>query len=146
MPYCFARSSITFQGHRGQKIADFDLNWAFPDCNSCLNSPTDLKWNLCMSFCKWNFSYSLIICMDTHVLYRGFHLSRRPSNSTPVIGLVDAYRQLSLKKTFSTSCVIVVHETTFLRVSMSLFTSDRRVSTYSKYWSGKNSHGRGYPF
>ena len=54
---------------------------------------------------------------------RGFHLSLRPSNLTPVIGLVDAYRQLSLKKTFSTSCVIVVHETTFLRVSTSLFTS-----------------------
>ena len=32
------RSSIKFQGHRGQKIADFDPNWAFPDCNSSLNS------------------------------------------------------------------------------------------------------------
>ena len=27
--YCFSRSSIKFQGRRGQKIADFDPNWAF---------------------------------------------------------------------------------------------------------------------
>ena len=39
-----SRSSIKFQGHMGPKIADFDLNWAFPDCNSCLNPPMDLKW------------------------------------------------------------------------------------------------------
>ena len=25
-------------------LADFDLNWAFRDCNSSLNSPMDLKW------------------------------------------------------------------------------------------------------
>ena len=33
MPYCFSRSFIKFQGHTGQKVTDFDLNWAFPDCN-----------------------------------------------------------------------------------------------------------------
>ena len=44
VPYCFPRSSIKFQGHKGQKIADFDPNWAFPECNFSLNSPTDLKW------------------------------------------------------------------------------------------------------
>ena len=31
MPYCFPRSSINFQGHKGQNITDFDPNWAFPD-------------------------------------------------------------------------------------------------------------------
>ena len=31
MPYCFPRSSIKFQGHKGQNITDFDPNWAFPD-------------------------------------------------------------------------------------------------------------------
>ena len=31
MPYCFPRSSIRFQGHRGQNITDFDPNSAFPD-------------------------------------------------------------------------------------------------------------------
>ena len=39
-----SRSSVKFQGHRGQKIADFDPNWAFPDCNSNMNSLMDLKW------------------------------------------------------------------------------------------------------
>ena len=27
-----------FQGHTAKKIVDFDTNWAFPDCNSSLNS------------------------------------------------------------------------------------------------------------
>ena len=33
MPHCFSTTSVKFQGHTGQKIADFDPNWAFPDCN-----------------------------------------------------------------------------------------------------------------
>ena len=36
VPYCFSRSSVKFQGHTGQKIADFDPNLAFSDCNSIL--------------------------------------------------------------------------------------------------------------
>ena len=28
----------------GTKNADFDPNWAFPDCNFNFNSPMDLKW------------------------------------------------------------------------------------------------------
>ena len=44
VPYCFSRSSVKFQGHTGNKIADFDPNWAFPDCNSSFNSPMALKW------------------------------------------------------------------------------------------------------
>ena len=42
---------MVFQGHpsnfkvtRDKKIADFDPNWTFPDCNFSLNSPMDLKW------------------------------------------------------------------------------------------------------
>ena len=33
VPYCFSRSSVEFQGHVGQKFADYDPNWAFTDCN-----------------------------------------------------------------------------------------------------------------
>ena len=33
-----------FKVTQDKKIADFDPNWAFPDCNSNLNSPMDLKW------------------------------------------------------------------------------------------------------
>ena len=32
------------QGHTNKKIVDFDPNWAFPDCNSSLNSPMAAKW------------------------------------------------------------------------------------------------------
>ena len=44
VPYCFSRSSVKFQGHTALKIVEFDLDWAFPDCNSSLNSPMATKW------------------------------------------------------------------------------------------------------
>ena len=43
VPYCFSRSSIKFQGHTAKKMVEFDPNWAFPDCNSSLNSPMATK-------------------------------------------------------------------------------------------------------
>ena len=33
-----------FKVTRLKKIIDFDPNWAFPDCNSILNSPMAMKW------------------------------------------------------------------------------------------------------
>ena len=42
--YCFSRSSVKFQGHMALKIVEFDPDWAFPDCNSSLNSPMGTKW------------------------------------------------------------------------------------------------------
>ena len=44
MPYCFARSAVKFQGRTPLKIVEFDLDWAFPDCNWSLNSPMATKW------------------------------------------------------------------------------------------------------
>ena len=32
-----------FQGHTALKIVEFDPDWAFPDCNSSLNSPMAMK-------------------------------------------------------------------------------------------------------
>ena len=43
-PYCFSRSSVKFQGHTALKIVEFDPDWAFPDCNSSLNSTMAKKW------------------------------------------------------------------------------------------------------
>ena len=43
VPCYFSRSSAKFQGHAGQKIADFDPNLAFPDCNSILNIRMAMK-------------------------------------------------------------------------------------------------------
>ena len=47
MPYCFSRSSVKFQGHIALKIIEFDPNWAFPDCNSSLNSPMAMIMKCC---------------------------------------------------------------------------------------------------
>ena len=44
VPYCFSRSSIKFHGYMALKIIKFDPDWAFPDCNSSLNSPMATKW------------------------------------------------------------------------------------------------------
>ena len=44
VPYCFSRSSVKFQGHTALKSVEFDPDWAFPDCNSSLNSPMATKW------------------------------------------------------------------------------------------------------
>ena len=43
VPFCFWRSSVKFQGHTALKIYKFDPDWAFPDCNSSLNSPMAMK-------------------------------------------------------------------------------------------------------
>ena len=43
VPYCFSRSYFKFQGHTALKIVKFYPNWAFPDCNSNLNSPMAMK-------------------------------------------------------------------------------------------------------
>ena len=43
VPSSFSRSSVKFQGHTALKIVEFDPNWAFPDCNSSLNSPMAMK-------------------------------------------------------------------------------------------------------
>ena len=43
VPYCCSRSYVKFQGHTALKIVEFDPNWAFPDCNSSLNSPMAMK-------------------------------------------------------------------------------------------------------
>ena len=42
--YCFSRPSVKFQCRPGPINADFDQNWAFPDCNSSLNSAMALNW------------------------------------------------------------------------------------------------------
>ena len=44
VPYCFSMSSVKFQGHTTFKSVEFDPDWAFPDCNSSLNSPMATKW------------------------------------------------------------------------------------------------------
>ena len=42
---CLGEASVKFQGHTAKKIVEFDPDWAFPDCNSSLNSPMSTKWS-----------------------------------------------------------------------------------------------------
>ena len=43
VPCCFPRWSVKFLGHTALKIVEFDLNLAFPDCNSSLISQMAMK-------------------------------------------------------------------------------------------------------
>ena len=44
VPYCFWRSYVKFQGHTAKKASILTrMNWAFPDCNSSLNSQMAMK-------------------------------------------------------------------------------------------------------
>ena len=43
VPYFFQGHPSNFKVIQDKKIADFDPNWGFPDCNFSLNSPMDLK-------------------------------------------------------------------------------------------------------
>ena len=45
-------SSVEFQGHTGQKIAHFDLNWALLDCNSSLNAGSQIMF-LALGLYSW---------------------------------------------------------------------------------------------
>ena len=59
MPYCFPRSSIRFQGHRGQNITDFDPNSAFPDYRP-VAAFKSLRFALFISKYKHIFTVSII--------------------------------------------------------------------------------------
>ena len=74
VPYCFSRSSVKFQGHTALKIVQFDPNWAFPDCNSSLNSPMAMK--CCTKLETANERYPIV----TNGIFRlSVRLSVRPS-------------------------------------------------------------------
>ena len=74
VPYCFSRSSVKFQGHTALKIVQFDPNWAFPDCNSSLNSPMAMK--CCTKLETANERYPIV----TNGIFRLYvRLSVRPS-------------------------------------------------------------------
>ena len=87
VPYCFSRSSIKCQGHTGQKITDFDLNWTFPDCNPSLNSPMALKWRTMLD----------VVWTSSPIVYQG-HPSNfevtRPKKS-PILTRIERFRTVT---------------------------------------------------
>ena len=79
VPYSFPRSSIKFESHKGQKHADFNMNWAFLDCNFSLNSPMALKWCTKLHI-VWKRCPIVFSCDQAAIwLVQSVHLSVRPS-------------------------------------------------------------------
>ena len=97
VPYCFSRSSIKFQGHTGQKITNFDSNWAFLDCNTSLNSLMAIKWCTCKAWrsveeVPYYFFRSSIKCED----HPGPENCRFESNLINITRPVTAIKSLRL--------------------------------------------------
>ena len=86
VPYCFSRSSVKFQGHAGQKIADFDPNWAFPDCNFSLNSPMATNWCI-------KLEATLKRCP---VIFQGHQSNFKVTqdNKSPILTRIERFRTL----------------------------------------------------
>ena len=87
VPYFFSRSSVKFQGHTGQKIANFDPNWGFPDCNSSLKSLMDSKmmhkaW--CLMWYRW---VALLFFKVIHQISR----SQETKKKSPILTRIGCF-------------------------------------------------------
>ena len=128
VPYCFSRSSVKFQGHRALKIVEFDPNWAFPDCNSSLNSPMANK-------CCTKLETAKKRCP---IVFQG-----HPSNfkftrdkTSPILTQIGRFRTIGWSQLSNPSdlpCCFLVHEE-------SLATNIQ----YSPYWSNSKQLGPGH--
>ena len=87
VPYWFSRSPVKFKVHTGQKIADFVPHWAFPDCNSSLNSPMALKW-----YTKLN-----VVKKRCRMVFQG-HLSNfkvTQDKKSPILTRIECFRTVN---------------------------------------------------
>ena len=85
VPYCFSRSSVKFQGHAAKKIIVFDPNWAFPDCNSSLNSPMAMKW------CTKHIRGALLFFEVIHQISRS-----HGTKKSPILTGIERFRTVSV--------------------------------------------------
>ena len=93
-PYCFSRSYIKFQGHTALKIVECDPNWAFPECNSSLNSPMAMK---CCT--KLETAKEIPYCFPrSSIKFQGHTVQNitdfDPNWAFPVYGPVAAFKSL----------------------------------------------------
>ena len=87
VPYYFSRSSIKIQGHTGDKIADFEPNWVFPDCNSSLNSPMVFE----MMHEAWSSIKKLSCCFSrSSVKFQG-HCGQKNRQFWPELSVSGLY-------------------------------------------------------
>ena len=91
VPYSFPRSSIKFQNHTGQKIADFDRNWASPDCNSSLNSSMASKWYTKLDVIIFLYRRgALLFSIVIHQISRS-HRTKQP----PILTWIEHFRTVA---------------------------------------------------
>ena len=86
--YYFSMSSLKFQGHTWQKIADFDPNWGFPDSNFSLSSLLAMKWCLNLK----QHRRGALVFFQSHPL--NFKVTRR--KKSPILTRVGRFRTVTL--------------------------------------------------
>ena len=95
VPYCFWRSSVKFQCHTAKKIIDFDPNWAFPDCNSSLNSLMAMK---CCTKLETAKERCPIVCQDHP---SNFKVTR--DKTSPILTQIGRFRTIGRSQLSSPS-------------------------------------------
>ena len=133
VPYCFSRSSVKFQGHTALKIVEFDPNWAFPDCNSSLNSPMAMK-------CYTQLETAKERCP---IVFRG-----HPSNfkvtrykTSPILTQIGRFRtigQSQLSNLWDLPCLSYIHIYSRMKRSMLWLYFSKVCSQGSKWQWGNN--------
>ena len=105
MPYCFSRSSVKFEGHTALKIVEFDPNWAFPDCNSSLNSPMAMK-------CYTKLETAKERCP---IVFQGhpsnFKVTR--DKTSPILTQIGRFRTIGRSQLSNPSALPCLHVTSF---------------------------------
>ena len=86
---------IVGQGHpsnfkvtRDKKIAAFDTNWAFPDCNFTLNSLMAMKWRIKLEATS---KRSPIVFQD-----RPSNFKATRDNKSPILTWIERFRTVTL--------------------------------------------------
>ena len=91
VPYCFSRSYIKLQGHTALKIVEFDPNWAFPDCNVCLEWPMAMK---CCTKLEVAWKWCPIVFSRSHVKLQG-NTAKKIFNFDPNLAFPDCKSSLN---------------------------------------------------
>ena len=91
--YCFSWSSVKFLGHIALKIVEFDPNWAFPDCNSSLNSQVGYE----MLHKAWNNEEKMPYCFPRSSIKLQGHTGQNITDFDPNWAFPD-YRPVAAFK------------------------------------------------
>ena len=96
--YCFSMSYVKFRCHTAKKIVDFDPNWAFPDCNSSLNSQMATKWctnlEVAQKWCPVVFRCHTSNCKVTRWKHRRFWLELSVSGLQVQFEFTDGFEMM----------------------------------------------------